>query len=297
MFPAQTGRVTTTAPPTVTFPDGRTAPALGQGTWYLGDDPRRRAAELEALRTGLDLGLTLVDTAEMYGDGAAEALVGEAIAGRRDEVFLVSKVLPGNASRRGTVDACHASLRRLGTDRLDLYLLHWRGGHPLSDTVEAMEALVEEGAIGAWGVSNFDVDDLDDLAVATGAGGPARASGPHTDQVLYNLARRGPEFDLLPRLRADGVPLMAYSPVDHGELLDHPVVVSVAHDLGVTPAQLALAWVLRLAPDVCVAVKAGSAAHTRENAAALGVDIDDQAFVQLERAFPAPTAAVPLEVL
>jgi diketogulonate reductase-like aldo/keto reductase len=277
--------------PRVTFPDGRTAPALGLGTWELGDDPRRRDDELAALREGLDLGMTLVDTAEMYGHGASEELVAEAVTGRRDEVFLVSKVLPSNASRRGTVDACHASLARLGTDRLDLYLLHWRGGHPLEDTVEAMEALVAEGAIGGWGVSNFDVDDLDDLARATGA-----SSAPQTDQVLYNLARRGPEHDLLPRLRGSGTPLMAYSPVDHGELLDHPVVVSVAADLGVTPAQLAVAWVLRLAPDVLLAVKAGSVDHVREDAAALSVDIDDQSFAQLERAFPAPTGPVPLEV-
>ena len=155
--------------PRVTFPDGRTAPALGLGTWELGDDPRRRDDELAALREGLDLGMTLVDTAEMYGHGASEELVADAVAGRRDEVFLVSKVLPSNASRRGTVDACHASLARLRTDRLDLYLLHWRGGHPLEDTVEAMEELVAEGAIGGWGVSNFDVDDLEDLDRATGA--------------------------------------------------------------------------------------------------------------------------------
>ncbi|ROS62524.1 diketogulonate reductase-like aldo/keto reductase [Frigoribacterium sp. PhB160] len=281
-------------PATVTFPNGTTAPALGQGTWNMGDDPRRRPAELEALRTGLDLGLTLVDTAEMYGSGRSEQLVGEAIAGRRDEVFLVSKVLPGNASRRGTVDACHASLERLGTDHLDLYLLHWRGGHPLADTVEAMEALVAEGAVGGWGVSNFDVDDLDDLAAATGGGS---TSGPQTDQVLYNLGRRGPEHALLPRLRADGLPLMAYSPVEQGELARHPLVASVAADLGVTAAQLALAWVLRLVPDAFAVVKAGTAEHARENAAARELDIDDQAFVQLEREFPAPAGATPLEML
>ncbi|VXB45850.1 aldo/keto reductase [Frigoribacterium sp. 9N] len=285
--------MTTPATPTnpaVALPDGRVVPALGQGTWNIGDDPRRRADEVAALRAGLDAGLTMIDTAEMYGGGRSEQLVGEAIAGRRDEVFLVSKVLPGNASRRGTVEACHASLERLGTDRLDLYLLHWRGRHPLAETVEALEALVTEGAIGGWGVSNFDVDDLHELLSVPGG------ENVQTNQVLYNLARRGPEFDLLPWAREHGVPLTSYSPVDGGELLGHPVLEQVATDLGVSSAQLALAWVLRLVPDLMVAVKAGTAGHTLENAAALAVDLDDQAFVQLERAFPAPTTRVPLEM-
>jgi len=285
--------MTTPATPTnpaVALPDGRVVPALGQGTWNIGDDPRRRADEVAALRAGLDAGLTMIDTAEMYGGGRSEQLVGEAIAGRRDEVFLVSKVLPGNASRRGTVEACHASLERLGTDRLDLYLLHWRGRHPLAETVEALEALVTEGAIGGWGVSNFDVDDLHELLSVPGG------ENVQTNQVLYNLARRGPEFDLLPWAREHGVPLTSYSPVDGGELLGHPVLEQVATDLGVSSAQLALAWVLRLVPDIMVAVKAGTAGHTLENAAALAVDLDDQAFVQLERAFPAPTTRVPLEM-
>ncbi|NQW85796.1 MULTISPECIES: aldo/keto reductase [unclassified Frigoribacterium] len=285
--------MTTPATPTnpaVALPDGRVVPALGQGTWNIGDDPRRRADEVAALRAGLDAGLTMIDTAEMYGGGRSEQLVGEAIAGRRDEVFLVSKVLPGNASRRGTVEACHASLERLGTDRLDLYLLHWRGRHPLAETVEALEALVAEGAIGGWGVSNFDVDDLHELLSVPGG------QNVQTNQVLYNLARRGPEFDLLPWAREHGVPLTSYSPVDGGELLGHPVLEQVATDLGVSSAQLALAWVLRLVPDLMVAVKAGTVGHTLENAAALAVDLDDQAFVQLERAFPVPTTRVPLEM-
>lgn len=285
--------MTTPATPTnpaVALPDGRVVPALGQGTWNIGDDPRRRADEVAALRAGLDAGLSMIDTAEMYGGGRSEQLVGEAIAGRRDEVFLVSKVLPGNASRQGTVEACHASLGRLGTDRLDLYLLHWRGRHPLAETVEALEALVAEGAIGGWGVSNFDVDDLHELLSVPGG------ENVQTNQVLYNLARRGLEFDLLPWAREHGVPLTSYSPVDGGELLGHPVLEQVATDLGVSSAQLALAWVLRLVPDLMVAVKAGTAGHTLENAAALAVDLDDQAFVQLERAFPAPTTRVPLEM-
>jgi diketogulonate reductase-like aldo/keto reductase len=276
--------------PSVPLPDGRVVPALGQGTWRLGDDRRRRETEIAALRAGVDAGLTLIDTAEMYGQGASERLVGEAIAGRRDEVFVVSKVLPGNASRRGTVEACHASLERLGIERLDLYLLHWRGGHPLADTVEGMEALVAEGAIGGWGVSNFDLDDMTELV------GPAGGVNVQTNQILYNLARRGPEYDLLPWARDRGMPLMSYSPVDGGELLDHPVLTSVAAELGAAPAQVALAWVLRLAPDMLAAVKAGTTEHALENAAALAVDLGDQAFAQLERAFPTPTGPAPLEM-
>ena len=271
----------------ITLADGTPIPALGQGTWKLGERGADRAAEAATLRLGLDLGLTLIDTAEMYADGGSEEVVAEAIAGRRDEVFLVSKAYPQNASRARLPKACEASLRRLRTDVIDLYLLHWRGSVPLAETVAAMEALKAAGKIRRWGVSNLDVADLREL-------GPALRDCA-TDQVLYNLARRGPEHDLLPRLRETGTPLMAYSPVDHGELLDHPVVASVAAELGVTPAQLAVAWVLRLAPDVLLAVKAGSVEHVREDAAALAVDIDDQAVAQLERAFPAPTGPVPLE--
>jgi len=276
--------------PSVPLPDGRVVPALGQGTWRLGDDPRRRESEIAALRAGLDAGLTLIDTAEMYGQGASERLVGEAIEGRRDEVFVVGKVLPDNASRRGTVEACHASLERLGLERLDLYLLHWRGRHPLTDTVEGMEELVAEGAIGGWGVSNFDLDDMTELV------GPAGGVNVQTNQILYNLARRGPEFELLPWARDRGMPLMSYSPVDGGELLDHPVLRSVADEMGATPAQVALAWVLRLAPDMLAAVKAATTEHALENAAALAIDLDDRAVVQLERAFPAPTGPGPLEM-
>ncbi|QFR97415.1 aldo/keto reductase [Streptomyces tsukubensis] len=221
---------------TVAFPSGVEVPALGQGTWRMGDDPARRSEEITALRRGLDLGLTLIDTAEMYGSGASEEVVGEAVRGRRDEAFLVSKVLPSHADRRGTVDACRRSLRRLGTDRIDLYLLHWRGDIALHETVEAMETLIAEGSIGSWGVSNFDADDLDDL--------PDDAK-PQTDQVLYNLTRRGPEYDLFPRCGQLSLPVMAYSPVEQGRLLDHEAPAAVAEAHGWTPAQVALAWVLR----------------------------------------------------
>lgn len=275
---------------TVTFPSGVSVPALGQGTWRMGDDPARRAEELAALRRGLDLGMTLIDTAEMYGSGASEELVGEAIRGRRDDAFLVSKVLPSNADARGTVDACHASLRRLGTDRIDLYLLHWRGGVPLAETVEALEGLVSSGSIGAWGVSNLDVDDLEEL--------PAGAL-PQTDQVLYNLTRRGPEYDLFPWCRERSVPVMAYSPLEQGRLQRGAGVhalESVASAYGSTPLQVALAWVLRH-DDVIAIPKASTAAHVEENHAALGLGLTDEDLKTLDAAFPAPVRKEPLEIL
>jgi len=278
--------------PTVTLPDGRAVPALGQGTWYLGETPSRRAEELAALRVGLDLGLTLIDTAEMYGEGAAETLVGEAVRGRRDEAVLVSKVYPWNADARGTVEACRASLRRLGTDRLDLYLLHWRGGVPLAETARALDALVQAGDVLGWGVSNLDAADLRELDGATNGLG----SSCQADQVLYNLARRGPEHDLLPLLRTRGVATMAYSPVEQGRLLGHPALREVARRHGATPAQVALAWVL--AGEGTIAIpRSGSAAHVRENAAARDLRLDADDLADLDRAFPPPSGPVPLEML
>ncbi|WP_288402843.1 aldo/keto reductase [uncultured Deinococcus sp.] len=276
--------------PTVALPGGARVPALGQGTWNMGDDPRRRADEVRALQTGLDLGLTLLDTAEMYGDGNSEELVGEAIRGRRDEVFLVSKVLPGHATRRGTVDACHASLRRLGTDRLDLYLLHWRGRVPLAETVEALEGLRQSGEIRAWGVSNFDPGDLRELAGVPG--------GEHVaaNQVLYNLTRRGIEFDLLPEAQARGLPVMAYSPVEQGRLLGDAALRAVAARHGVPELQVALAWVLRQ-PGVIAIPKSGRAAHVRENRAALDLRLTEQDLRDLDAAFPPPRRPQALEML
>jgi diketogulonate reductase-like aldo/keto reductase len=224
---------------TTKLPSGEAIPVLGQGTWYLGEGLRRREDEVAALRLGLDLGLTLIDTAEMYGDGVSEELVGEAIAGRRDEVFLVSKVLPSNATQRGTIAACERSLRRLGTDRLDLYLLHWRGGTPLRETLDAFAALTDAGKIRHWGVSNFDVSDMEELVGLPGGSAVA------TDQVLYNLTRRGIEYDLLPWCRERGLPIMAYSPIEQGRMLGHAGLRSVAARHGATPAQVALAWLLR----------------------------------------------------
>jgi diketogulonate reductase-like aldo/keto reductase len=275
---------------TVKLPSSEPIPVLGQGTWGLGEDRQHRSEELAALRLGLDLGMTLIDTAEMYGNGAAERLVGAAIAGHRDEGFLVDKLLPANATRAGTVAACEGSLHRLGTDRIDMYLLHWRGRVPLAETVEAFESLVEAGLIGCWGVSNFDVPDLDELTSLPGG------DRVQTDQVLYNLARRGPEYDLIPWCRTTGMPLMAYSPVDHGRLIGHPAVRDMAAFKGVTAAQLAIAWVLRR-PDVCVVAKASTRAHVIENRAALEIGFSQEELDQLDRIFPPPFAKVPLEVL
>lgn len=277
---------------TVTLPDGRTVPALGQGTWYLGETPSRRADELAALRTGLDLGLTLIDTAEMYGEGAAEELVGEAVAGRRDDVVLVSKVYPWHADARGTIEACRASLRRLGTDRLDLYLLHWRGGAPLAETAAALDALVQAGDVLGWGVSNLDVDDLRELdGVAGGLG-----SACQTDQVLYNLSRRGPEHELLPFLRGRGIATMAYSPVEQGRILGDPALRKVARRHGATPAQVALAWVL--AGEGVIAIpRSGSTEHVRENAAARDLRLGAEDLAELDAAFPPSAGPVPLEML
>ena len=276
--------------PTTTLPCGEAIPTLGQGTWYMGEDPRRAAAEADALRLGLDLGLTLIDTAEMYADGGAERVVGQAIAGRRDGVFLVSKVLPDNASRQGTVRACEASLRRLGTDRIDLYLLHWRGRHPLADTIAGFEALQAAGKIRQWGVSNLDPDDMAELADTPGGG------AVQTNQVLYNLTRRGIEFDLVPLCRRRGIPIMAYSPIEQGRMLGDPALKLVAARHGATPAQVALAWLLR--QDGIVAIpKAGTPAHVRENRAALDLTLTPEDLAELDRAFPPPRGKQPLEML
>jgi diketogulonate reductase-like aldo/keto reductase len=275
---------------TTGLPSGEAVPVLGQGTWYMGDDRRRRADEIAALRLGLDLGMTLIDTAEMYGNGAAEELVGDAIVGRRDEVFLVSKVLPGNATRRGTIAACERSLQRLRTDRLDLYLLHWRGGTPLEETLGAFETLATAGKIRHFGVSNLDLADMEELWSQEGGAAVA------TDQVLYNLTRRGIERDLLPRCRERGVPIMAYSPIEQGRLLRHPALRALAARLGATPAQAALAWVLRQ-DDVIAIPKAADARHVRENRAALDLRLSQQDLAALDRAFPRPAGPRPLEML
>ncbi|MBU3077512.1 aldo/keto reductase [Sphingomonas quercus] len=268
---------------------GEAVPALGQGTWMMGERRDRRAAEIAALRTGIELGMTLIDTAEMYGEGEAERLVGEAVAGRRDGLFLVSKAYPQNASRDRLPRACEASLRRLGTDHIDLYLLHWRGAVPLAETVEAMEALKAAGRIRHWGVSNLDVGDMAELVEAGGGGCAA-------NQILYNLSRRGAEYALMPWLADHGMAVMAYSPVEQGRLLGNATLKAVAARRGVTPAQVALAWLLRR-PGVIAIPKAGSADHVRENRAAADLDLVADDLAELDRAFPAPTRQRPLEML
>lgn len=263
---------------------------LGQGTWCMAEKPRRRADEIAALRLGIDLGMSLIDTAEMYGGGAAEELVGEAIAGRRNQVFLVSKVLPDNASRRDMVAACERSLRRLRTDHIDLYLLHWRGRVPLEESLDAFTALTRDGKIRHWGVSNFDLEDMEELGELSGA---ATVS---TNQVLYNLTRRGIEYDLLPWCGERGLPVIAYSPIEQGRLLDHPAlhVIALRHDA--TPAQIALAWVLRQHGVIAIP-KAASAAHVHENFAARELALTKEDLDLLDRAFPPPRSARPLEII
>jgi diketogulonate reductase-like aldo/keto reductase len=274
---------------TIRFPDSTAVPALGQGTWMMAEDPARRSDEIAALREGLSLGLTLIDTAEMYADGESERLVGEAIAGARDEVFLVSKAYPQNASRDRLQRACEASLDRLGTDRLDLYLLHCRGNVPLTETVEAMKGLVAAGKILRWGVSNLNTDDMEELVAVGG-------DGCQTDQILYNLTRRGPEYDLIPWLAQRRMPVMAYSPVEQGRLLAHPGLAAMAGDREVTPAQIALAWLL--ARDGVLPIpKAGSAAHVRDNRAALDITLSEAELHRLDTFFPPPRGPEPLAML
>ena len=275
----------------VTLPDGTSVPALGQGTWRMGEDGRARRDEVAALRLGIELGMTLIDTAEMYGEGGAEEVVGEAIAGRRDDLFIVSKVYPHNAGRRGVVAACERSLDRLGIETIDLYLLHWRGSVPLAETVEGFEALKRAGKIARWGVSNLDVADMEELWSV--GGGSAAA----TNQVLYNLGERGIEFDLLPWCDRHKMPVMAYSPVGQGgRLLRHKVLADVAARHDATPAQVALAWTLRL-PGVISIPKAADPAHVRENAAAALLKLSEEDHVALDTGFPPPQRKRPLAIL
>lgn len=272
----------------ITSRTGARIPVLGQGTWMMGADPRRRRGEAAALRLGLDLGMTLVDTAEMYAEGGAEEVVADAIAGRREEVFLVTKVLPQNASREGTLRAAERSLRRLRTDRIDLYLLHWEGAHPLEETFAAFDRLRREGKILHHGVSNFDTADMERAEALPG--GAAVAS----NQVLYNLTRRGIERRLLPWCVERGIVVMAYTPLESGRLARGEALWRVARRRGATPAQVALAWTLRL-PGVAAIPKAATAAHVRENAAAADLRLDREDLADLDAAHPAPDRDVPLE--
>jgi diketogulonate reductase-like aldo/keto reductase len=255
-----------------------------------GENSSKRADEIAALKLGLDLGATLIDTAEMYGDGEAESIAGEAIAGRRDDVFLVSKVLPENASRKDTIGACEGSLTRLRTDRVDLYLLHWRGSVPLTETLAAFQQLQRDGKIRHWGVSNFDTDDMEELFALPGG------DACQINQVLYNLKRRRIEYDLVPWCRAHRIPIMAYSPIEQGRLLNAAILKGIAERDGTTPAQVALAWLLRQ-PGTIVIPKATSPAHVRENRAALDLQLTADDLAALDRAFPPPHRKYALEIL
>lgn len=274
--------------PVTGLPDGTAIPVFGMGTWHMGESRSAFDSEVAALRRGLELGITLIDTAEMYGSGGAEEVVGEAIAGRRDAAYLVSKVLPSNASRQRTVRACDDSLKRLGTDRLDLYLLHWRGGTPLEETVRAFEDLKAAGKIRRWGVSNFDPDDMAELAAIS----PDCA----VNQVLYNLTRRGIEFDLLPWQQQRSIPVMAYSPIEQGMLAEDEALADIARAHGATPAQIALAWVMEK-PGVMAIPKTSNPARMAENLAALDLRLTDADRVALDRAFPPPRRRQPLEMI
>jgi diketogulonate reductase-like aldo/keto reductase len=269
----------------VTLPPGDVVPALGQGTWHIADDPSRRVSAISALRTGIELRMSLIDTAEVYGNGNAERLVGEAIRGQpRSDLFLVSKVWPTHASDSGAIAACRASLGRLDTDYLDLYLLHWRGSFPLEETIAGFEWLMHAGDIRMWGVSNFGVADMEELLATRGG------AAVMTDQVPYNLARRRIELDLMPWCGAHGIPLMAYSPIEQGRILGHPIIHEVATRHGATPAHVALAWVLR--HDNVIAIpEAGNPEHVRENRAALDLHLTGADLADLDRAFPPPPSS------
>ncbi|WP_223068911.1 aldo/keto reductase [Paenibacillus caui] len=274
---------------------GLQVPAIGQGTWFMGEKDSLRRQEVRALQTGIDLGMTLIDTAEMYAEGGAEKIVGEAVAGRREKVYLVSKVYPHNAGGRKMLQACERSLKRLGTDYIDLYLLHWRGSIPLEDTVEAMERLKQDGKIRAFGVSNLDTADMEELWEIPGGGGCV------TNQVLYHAASRGIEVDLLPWARRHGLPTMAYCPLAQGgrlrrELLEHPVMLELADSRGVTTAQIALAWVIR-SRDVIAIPKAVQDRHIKENAAAAEILLTQEELDRIDHAFPAPANKVSLDIV
>jgi diketogulonate reductase-like aldo/keto reductase len=274
--------------PNVTLPSGTRMPTYGFGTWRMGESARRRGDEVASLRHGIARGVTLIDTAEMYGDGEAETIVAEAMGNKRNELFVVSKVLPSNSSKRGTIAACERSLKRLKTDRIDLYLLHWRGSPPLSETVAAFDELKAAGKILNWGVSNFDIAEMEELADVS--------EGCATNQVLYNLTRRGIEYDLMPFCRGLNMPIMAYSPLEQARMLNHAGLAGVAKRVGATPAQVALAWLLRQ-EGMIVIPKSTSAEHLDENLASLDLDLSPDDLAALDKHFPPPRHAEPLDML
>jgi diketogulonate reductase-like aldo/keto reductase len=276
--------------PYVIFPDGESVPAFGQGTWHMGEDRRLAGDEEAAIKLGIDLGFPLIDTAEMYGRGIAEEIVGRAIAGRRDGLFIVSKVLPYNASQKGVIEACERSLKRLNTDRIDLYLLHWRGSVPLAETLAGFARLQRDGKIRHHGVSNFGLDDMKEWVGL--AGGATVAS----NQILYNLGRRGPEWDLIPWCRERRISIMAYTPLDQGRFLSNRTLKEVGARHGASAAQVALAWLLRQ-DGMIVIPKATSQEHVRDNRAAADVRLTDDDLAALDSAFPPPKRRTPLGML
>lgn len=275
---------------TLELPSGQAIPVLGMGTWQMGEHTRNRQSEVDALRYGLDLGVSLIDTAEMYGEGGAEEVVAKAIANRRADVFLVSKVYPHNASAVGAIAACERSLKRLNTDYLDLYLLHWRGSIPLADTLAAFQTLQQAGKIRSYGVSNFDVEDMEEAIHQP------HGSAIATNQVLYNLTRRGVELNLLPWCRQRNIPIMAYSPIEQGRLLNNRALQSIAHARGATTAQVAIAWLLHQ-ENVIVIPKSSHIDHVKQNRAALDLALTAEELATLDAAFPRPKNSIPLEML
>src|SRR5499427_3783846 len=287
---SQGGSPMTAELPMVSLPGGERVPALGQGTWHMGESRRRMAEEAAAVRLGIELGLTLIDTAEMYGGGGAEEMVARAAEGVRDELFIVSKVYPHNASRTGVVAACERSLKRLATDRIDLYLLHWRGSIPLAETLEGFQRLQRDGKIRHYGVSNFDRADMAEWAALKGGDTVA------ADQVLYNLAHRGPEWDLVPWCREHKVVVMAYTPLGSGRMLGNQTLTEIARRRGATPAQIALAWLLREEGTIVIP-KASRPEHVRENRGALDVQLTEEDLAALDHAFPPPRGKTALGML
>ncbi len=275
---------------TLELPSGQLIPVLGMGTWQMGENAKNRQSEINALRHGIDIGLSLIDTAEMYGEGGAEEVISQAIASRRASVFLVSKVYPHNASKQGTIAACDRSLKRLKTDYLDLYLLHWRGSIPLAETLEAFQSLQQAGKIRSYGVSNFDVEDMKEVSQLKGGNAVA------TNQVLYNLMRRGVEWNLLPWCREHRIPIMAYSPIEQGRLLNNRTLNTLARERGVTAAQIALAWVLHQ-ENVIAIPKSSRIEHIEQNYAALNLELSADELAALDTAFPPPTKPVSLQML
>ncbi|MHC9058465.1 aldo/keto reductase [Pantoea sp. y20] len=280
---------------TIQFHGESALPAIGQGTWYMGENAALRSQEVGALQAGLDLGLKVIDTAEMYAEGAAEEVVGEALRGRRDQAWLVSKVYPWNAGEVDAIEACERSLRRLQTGYLDLYLLHWRGNVPLEETIRAMESLQQQGKIRHWGVSNFDHDDMLELWQEPGG------KSCLTNQVLYHLASRGIEYDLLPQCQQREMPIMAYCPLAQAgrlrqALFDDAHLQQIAQQKGISVAQVLLAWVIRQ-QGVLAIPKASSVAHVQQNAAALSINLTDEELSIIDRAFPAPQSKTALDVV